>query len=165
MNYNEEMFLQTLKAADLSIVTFKQPIQYDETIIKYGETYINALLEDPEPAKRCAGDAERYYYMLASHALYAAFCMANWEKLGQPKDSSLRAVMVTDALIIMQTNWKTINTEEVNWYVSDVYDMAINDFHNKYGQEYKIDNANKYIYGLLMAFFVVGYNLLPEYFG
>lgn len=164
MNYSQEMFDQTLKAADLSTVDFEHPIEFDAEIISCGEKYLNALLGEPMIAMQCEWDPDRYYYMLASHALYAAFCIANWERMGQSRTESLEGVMALDAVVLMRMNWQDIETEDVDWYASTVFDMAINDFQFKFGQEYTIDNKNEYILGLLMAFFVIGYNLHPEYF-
>lgn len=164
MKYNEEMFNRTLKAADLSTVDFESPIAWDDAVLKCGEKYLNALLGEEIPKRQCFGDADRYYYMMASHALYAAFCIANWEKMEQTKESSLEAVIAMDAIAIMRMNWREVDTENVDWYASTVYDMAIRDFQNKFNQKYVIDNSNEYMMGLLMAFFVVGYNLKPDYF-
>ena len=164
MNYSREMFDQTLKAADLSIVDFERPIEYDDEIISCGEKYLNALFGEPMIAMQCAWDTDRYYYMLASHALYAAFCIANWERMGQSRAESLEGVLAMDAVVLMRLNWQDIETEDIDWYASSVFDMAINDFQLKFGQEYIIDNNNEFMRGLLMAFFVIGYNLQPQYF-
>ena len=164
MIYNEEMFKQTLKAADLSTVSFAAPITWDEELLQYADKYLETMLGEEIPLRQCAGDADRYYYMMATHALYAAFCIANWEKLGSTRSAALDAVFSFDSIALLRLNWPSIDTDDVDWYASSVYDMAIGDFQNKYDQEYIVDNSNEYILGMLNAFFVIGYNLLPEYF-
>ena len=64
MKYNEEMFNQTLKAADLSTVDFESSIAWDDAVLKCGEKYLNALLGEEIPKRQCFGDADRYYYMM-----------------------------------------------------------------------------------------------------
>lgn len=164
MDFNENMFNQTLKAANLSTVDFDEPITWDDDVLNCGDKYLSTLLGEPLLIRQCFGDADRYYYMMATHALYAAFCIKNWEMMDQPKNKSLEAVISLDAIAIMRMNWSEVDTENVDWYASTVYDMAIRDFQNKYRQKYVIDNSNEYMIGLLMAFFVIGYNLKADYF-
>lgn len=164
MKYNEDMFAQTLKAAKLSTVDFNAPIRWDDDILNCGEKYLSALLGERMLIAQCGGDPDRYYYMMATHALYAAFCIAIWERMGSTKESALEAVIAMDAIAIMRMNWPDIETDDVDWYASDIYELAVNDFQDKFQQEFAIDNSNEYMFGLLIAFFVIGYNLKPEYF-
>lgn len=168
VNYNKDIFNEVLKDATLSTVDFNEPIKYDDEIIKYGEQYINALLGETMLIMQCGGDAEEYYYMIATHALYAAFCIANWERIGKNKEESLESVVSMDSILLMRINWKEVDTDNVDWYASTVYNMATMDLRGKFDQdliiENTIDNTNEFVLGLLMGFFVIGYNLISEYF-
>ena len=164
MQFNKEMFHQTIKAAGLSYVTFYLPISYDEPMLNYGKDYINTLLSEPSIIAYVGGDADRYYYMIATHALYAGFYATLQAVAGHPFEKSMDEVKCFDAIALFKSKYRTISADDIDWFASDVYDLAINDFEHIYHQEYVINNDNEYMIGLLLAFFVIGCNLREEHF-
>jgi len=163
MIYNEDMFKQTIKAATVSIISFDRDINYNDDIIDCGIRYIHTLLMEPSNIVYCGNDPERYYYMIASHAVYAGLVISMWEYEGYSLERSLEGVLAIDSIAIFKNNSKHSCSDAIDSYISDVFDLAVGDLNNKYGQHLLLDN-NEYILGMLMAFFIIGYNLDERYF-
>lgn len=79
-------------------------------------------------------------------------------------EGSLNTVMTMDSISTFRLICQSISKDSVDDYASDVFDLSVNDLVNEFGQKYIIDNKNQYILGLLLAFFVIGYNCRPSMF-
>ena len=164
MKYNQEMFERTLLAGTLSFIRFDKPFEYNQKVLDGALDYIGCFFREKSLLEWMNHNPERYYFLIASHALFAGIDISEWEKQGESFELSLEAVKADDSRATFRQNNRSVDPYAVDDFASDVFDLTINDFINLYHQPFEINNNNEYIVAVLCAFFVIGYNCKPEHF-